>query len=380
MRKAIPLIVAAVLLSNAAWGTSVPVAPSGERCSLSEPDPNILVRACSEAIDSQRLKGRDLARAHVFRAMAQRARQRFDSAIGDFTAAIAIEPHPAVFLERGKTYVAAFRHQEAITDFDAAASRNPKAVDVFEEVAETLAGDHYFAEATIYFDAGIRRLPKDSHLVRRRGDMEDYLGNQDAALGYYDAALRLDPKNAAAHSSRAVVFMHRRDYDQALAELDKALRLQPQFAHAHYVRGRALFDLGRYEDAAQAFAATRAAGRRDVYAVTWRYLAQTRAGRDGRAELREHAQELDLSLWPGAIAKLMLGDMSPDDIIGSAQHHDARTMRLQRCEALFFIGEHHLLEGRKQEAAAAFDAAVATGVIAFVEYWHAKRELERLRP
>jgi lipoprotein NlpI len=378
MRRVFLVAAAVVSISLAAQAAPAPVPADKDRCSFATPDPDLAIRACSEAIESGRLSGRDLARSYAVRAAAQRANGRYEPAIADFSAALAIEPAPLGYLERGKTYVMAFRHAEAVADFDTVVKQNPAAVKVFEDVAEWLGESHYFTEAILYFEAAMRHAPQDSHFVRRRGDMADYLGAQDDALRFYDAALQLDPANASIHSSRGVALMHKREYDRALAELDRALEMQPQFAHARYVRGRALFDLGRFEEAAQEFERTMTDGRRDAYTAVWRYLALARAGQDGRAELRETARQLDRESWPGPVIALMLGDVSAEDLFDRAEHADPRTTRNQRCEALFFIGETLLIAGRKDEARAAFEATVGTGVIAFVEYWHAKRELDRM--
>lgn len=378
MRRTALLVAALLPLSLPLQAAPAPVPAENDRCNFATRDPDMAVRACSEAIESGRLSGRDLARAHAVRAMAYRARDRFDPAIEDFSTAIAIDPAPIAFIERGKTYVLAFRHAEAIADFDTIAKQNPRAVKIFEDVADWLMSTHYFAEAALYYEAAMRHAPRESRLVHRRGDMADYVGQQDEALHFYDAALELDPNNAEVHASRAVVLMHRREYDRSLAETARALELQPKFAHARYVRGRALFDLGRFEEAAEVFSQVMQDGRRDAYTALWRYLALARAGRDGRAELRELSQTLSLESWPGPVIGLFLDGLEPDELLELAQHHDPRTTRNQRCEALFFIGEYHLLAGRKDDAQAAFEATVGTGVIAFVEYWHAKRELERL--
>jgi lipoprotein NlpI len=378
MRRTALLVAALLPLSLPVQAAPAPTPAENDRCSFATSDPDVAARACSEAIDSRRLSGRDLARAHAVRATAYRARGRFEPAIEDFSAALAIEPAPAGLIERGKTYVMAFRHKEAIADFETVAKQNPAAAKIFEDVADGMMQIGYFAEAALYYEAGMRHTPKDSHLVRRRGDVADYQGQHEEALRFYEAAEQLDPSSAAIHSSRAVVLMHRRDYDRALAELDRALEMQPKFAHARYVRGRALFDIGRFEEAAETFSQVMRDGRRDAYTAIWRYLALARGGRDAREELRALAQTLDRGSWPGPVIGLFLDGLPPDELLELAQHHDPRVTRNQRCEALFFIGQYHLLAGRKDDAQAAFEATVGTGVVAFVEYWHAKRELQRL--
>jgi lipoprotein NlpI len=381
MRRLGTLLMIAVLGVAAGRAAAAPTDAPAERprCAITMADPDLAIRYCSEAIASGQLTGEPLALAYVVRALAHRVRDRFDDAIADFSTAIGIEPHPSLIAERGKTFAMAHRHQEAIADFETAAQRNKQLARMFEEAAEWFAEGHYFTEAILYFDGGLRALPNDTHLIRRRGDMEDSLGRQDAAIALYEAGLRIEPDNASLHASRAVALMHKRAYDRALGDLDRALELQPKFAQARYTRARALFDLARFGEAAEEFRRTMEDGRRDSYTAVWRYLSLSRDGKYGRAELRESVRTVDIERWPAPVMALLLDAITPEQLLTIALDAEPRTARNQRCEALFFTGQYHLLAGRTDEAVAAFEAAVGTGVIEFVEYWHAKAELQRLR-
>jgi tetratricopeptide (TPR) repeat protein len=73
------------------------------------------------------------------------------------------------------------------------------------------------------------------------------------------AATGVDETAARQHYSSGVSLMHDRKYEAALAELDQAIVLRPGYANALIARGSARISLGRFQDAAQDYAAARAA-------------------------------------------------------------------------------------------------------------------------
>lgn len=372
------LILAAVALGLTPARAAPTDAPAeAPRCSVSVSDPHLAVRYCTDVIAAGQLKGQQLAYAYAVRAHAQRARQNLDAAIADFGEAIAIDPHPRLLAERGHTFSVAWKHDEAIADFEKAAAKDRQFLPMFERTADWFAADGYFEEAIPYLDAALRASPNKTELLERRGDMEHYLGRQDAAIGFYETALRIEPETAHLYEARAIALIPKGEPERALRDLDRALQLQPKSGHAHYTRARALFDLDRFGEAAEDFDRARQKGKQDTYVAIWRYLALRRDGKDGRTELRESARRLDIEKWPAPVIGLLFDAVTPDQLIDIAMDAEPRVARGQRCEALFFIGQHHVLAGRKDEAIAAFEATVGTGVLEFIEYWHAKIELRR---
>lgn len=381
MRPFKVVLTAFLLILAIAPAPAVPTATPAERprCTIATRDPDTAIRHCTEAIASGRLTDQGLAAAYAVRGLAHRTREHLAEAIADLSTAIDIDALPALIVERGKTYAMARRHQEAIADFETASRRDKTLGRMFEETAEWFADGQYFTEAIPYLDAALKSSPDNANLIRRRGDMAENLGQHDEAIRRYDTGLRIAPNDPTLHASRAVAFMHKREYDRALGDLDHALQIEPKSAFVRYTRARALFDLARFGEAADEFGRAMQDGRQDSYAAIWRYLALHRSGKDGTAELRENVRKVDIEQWPAPAMALMLGTITPERLLAIALDAEPRTARNQRCEALFFIGEYHLLAGRTDKAIAAFEAAVGTGVVEFVEYWHAKAELQRLR-
>ena len=64
-----------------------------------------------------------------------------------------------------------------------------------------------------------------------------------------------------------------------------------------------------------------------------------------------------MTAWPAPVVRLLLGELSRQDMIGSAQSADPKAARKQICEARFFAGELVLLQGPRDDAAGEFKLA-----------------------
>ncbi|MGD9814750.1 MAG: tetratricopeptide repeat protein [Hyphomonadaceae bacterium] len=75
----------------------------------------------------------------------------------------------------------------------------------------------------------------------------------DAAATAFGLAIRADPRDAYGYSNRAAVFLRRRQFDAALADYDTALSMNSRATWAHLGRGGALFRMGDYAGASEAY-------------------------------------------------------------------------------------------------------------------------------
>ncbi len=131
---------------------------------------------------------------------------------------------------------------------------------------------------------------------------------------------------------------------------------------------------GQYQLAADDFAARVTLNPEAApYYHLWRFLAQTR-GNDSRAatDLGVEAGKLDEGKWPYPVYQLFLGELKPEEVTAKATNSDSL------CEAIFYIGEWHLLRGEPVEATQKFKAALLSCPSTFMEYKGAGGELGRL--
>ena len=131
---------------------------------------------------------------------------------------------------------------------------------------------------------------------------------------------------------------------------------------------------GQYQRAADDFAARVALNPEAApYYHLWRFLAQTR-GNDSRAatDLRVEAGKLDQSKWPYPVYQLFLGELGPEEVTAKAINNDSL------CEAIFYVGEWHLLRKETIDATQKFKAALLSCPTTFMEYEGAGGELGQL--
>ena len=183
-------------------------------------------------------------------------------------------------------------------------------------------------------------------------------GLYDRAIAEYDQAIKLKPFYANAYNYRGVAYMGKGLYDRAIEDYDTAIRLRPDYAKAYRNRGNAKFYLGRFVAAArdydQSLDQSLNIDPEQIFRVIWLYLARERSEENGGQELARNATKVDLSDWPGPVVSMFLGEVAPQQVLAAAKHPDERKQRERECEAFFYTGQYHLLQGNKGEAAKLF--------------------------
>jgi lipoprotein NlpI len=257
-------------------------------------------------------------------------------------------------------------------------------------------------EADVYNARGMARLQKqdwtaavadfNEALKRNAGSAEAHfgLGVANSSLGNDDMALRefgsiIDQGREAAdmladaYAARGETYLTLGQYQRGIQDFDEALHRQPKDAGAHGGRGDAYSYLGQFDKAEADFAAAAAADTKMPYYPLWLYLAQRHQGKDGKADLEHGAESIDLKTWPGPVIEFYRGKISADDVLAAARAGDEKTQRDQRCEADFYLGEHAVLAGDKDEARRLLSEAVSNCDRRFIEYAGAKAELGRIQ-
>jgi lipoprotein NlpI len=194
-------------------------------------------------------------------------------------------------------------------------------------------------------------------------------GDGAGAIADYTRAIKLDPKNVNAYNNRGSEKQNAGDIAGALADFSRAIEINPLEPDPYYNRGtiyflkhdwkKALSDLQRHDELNEED--------EDARPLIW--AAQARLGEKETADrgLSSFVADHPAQTKPlyTEIDNFLLGKMSEQELLAanSVEEHPE-----QQCEAWYYVGLKHLLNGDRAGAAEAFRKAVATGDKTINEY------------
>ena len=213
--------------------------------------------------------------------------------------------------------------------------------------------------------------------LRQRAIRSINVGRFTAALEDLDGALKLFPQQTAWLTDRATLLAkmgREADAEAAFAQLRK---VAPQDAELRFSFAVFCLGQGRFAEAEPLFRASLSGEINRPYAVIFGYLCGLRRGAPDRAWLR--ANRSSAGDWPTAIQRYLLGEIDRKGLLAAA--HDPSDLRTteQQCEAFLSLGLVSLMTGDKETAVRELENCVQSGIVGFIEYELAKRELARLR-
>ena len=200
------LIPAFVLVAGAA--AAQPLDSSRAQCADDSVTDTVVIKACTAVIQSGREDAEGLTRAYKNLCLAQNNRGNHDQAIDDCTQAIRLDPADInTILFRAH----AFFNK---SDFDSAIEDYSQAIALGSQSREASA-DAFVGRAAAW---------------HRKGD-------EQRAIADIDQAVTLNPKDATAFFLRGVAYQAAGDNGRAVKDYDEAIRLAPNFALSLYRRG-----------------------------------------------------------------------------------------------------------------------------------------------
>jgi lipoprotein NlpI len=244
-----------------------------------------------------------------------------------------------------------------------------------------LLADHAvreFARESLWIQAADGNLALRAQHLRLRAIVSSNAGRFAAALADLDEALKLNPKTLPWLIDRAGILSKMGRTAEADALFEQLLKAAPQDEYLHTTLGVHRFAEARFAEAEEFFHAAKPDNANLPYDIIFGYLAGLRRGAPDRAWLEGH--RLTTAAWPAAIHRHLLGEIDRAALLEAARDtFDLRTTE-QQCEAYFTLGELALAAGDKETALREFENCVQSGIVGFIEYGLARRELARLRP
>jgi len=162
------------------------------------------------------------------------------------------EADPTPYLELGHALELAHRYDEALAEYDEAASVAPASAAGPREGGMRCARWGEAEQARPRLEEAVRRGASDAETWHALGLVRLHLGDTDAAAQAYRAGAAADPKAPESWLGLASVALARADAAGALEAYDHVLALRPRFAPAELGRAWALAKLGRRQEAARA--------------------------------------------------------------------------------------------------------------------------------
>lgn len=139
----------------------------------------------------------------------------------------------------------------AVEHFTAALEANPWMFDALAERAMRLRALEDLEAARRDVDLAVRVRPELPMTHVLRGALLLDQGDNAEAIRSLTMAIEMEP-DWIAHFNRAIAHARERRLDKALTDLDAGLTFAPEEVRLHRERGRTLFDLGRFDEAAAA--------------------------------------------------------------------------------------------------------------------------------
>jgi len=159
---------------------------------------------------------------------------------------------PTPFIELGHALELSHRYDEALAEYDEAASVAPTSPVGPREGGMRCARWGEIEEARPRLEEAVRRGARDAETMHALGLVLLHLGDMVAAAEAYKAATVADPKAPEGWLGLASVALVGGDAARALDAYDHVLALRPRFAAGELGRAWALAKLGRREEAARA--------------------------------------------------------------------------------------------------------------------------------
>jgi tetratricopeptide (TPR) repeat protein len=233
----------------------------------------------------------------------------------------------------------------------------------------------------------IQRHPQNATAYFKLGDAYIQKARQTGDLSYFTLAeqalrrsLELAPRNAGAARHLAYVFSSRHEFVEAAAQAQQALELDATDSHAYGVLGDALLELGKYDEAGQAFDAmmdldaslyslARLSGLKSLRGDSEGAIAALRRAIEAGHTTGEPHESVAWAQWQLGVEHYAVGNLQAAE----TQYLEALTSYPNYYRALAALAQVRAAQQRAEEAIDLYHKAL--GVIPFPEYASALGDL-----
>jgi tetratricopeptide (TPR) repeat protein len=245
-------VVAAILLMS--FSALAQDAPEWTRCVGTEGSraPDVVFSACSTVIDAGRETRPNLAAAYGRRGKVSFDKGDHDSAIADYTRAIALNARDSfAYNNRGIAYRAKGDIDRAIADYTVAIELDSESASAYNNRGIAYRAKGNLDQAIEDHTRAIEIDPESLGAFHNRSLAYRAKGDLDRAIADATEAIEIHPGYAAAYHNRGLAYRAKGDNDRAIADFNSAIENNPRHVAAYQNRGLAYADKGDSERAAE---------------------------------------------------------------------------------------------------------------------------------
>jgi tetratricopeptide (TPR) repeat protein len=152
-----------------------------------------------------------------------------EQALTYFTQAIGRKPTAQDYNTRGWIWRLGFKYDKAMADLNAAIALRPEFAEALYRRGAVWACKREDEKAISDYTEAIRLDPRLTEAYRGRGSAWQRLSEHDKALADFTEAIRLDP-NGTTYTHRGTVWKAKGEYAEAIADYTEAISLYPNLA------------------------------------------------------------------------------------------------------------------------------------------------------
>jgi tetratricopeptide (TPR) repeat protein len=240
--------------------------------------------------------------------------RRYQEAISFFDKVIQSDPSFAeAYVYKGHAYNLLGEYRRAVEAYGRAVALDPKNSDTFVNQGSALYHMQDYKNAIASYDRAIGFDPQNAYAYFSRGSARAKLDDFRAAIRDFDRAVALGRSSEDVYYERGLCRVLSNNLVGGLADLETAVRLKPDHAEAHQKTGSILYQLGRFQEASDAY--TQALKYKSDDRISYTYRAACRkALKDWSGALDDYNQAIRIDpnsavdWYQRGLVKIQLGD------------------------------------------------------------------------
>jgi tetratricopeptide (TPR) repeat protein len=217
-------------------------------------DSNRAIDGCTHVLQERNLSKQDRVTALSNRANMLERIHKWDEAIADYSAALAVNPNNAgALFGRAIVWANERNFDRAIEDYNEVVRINPKFATGFSNRGLVYQAKKDYERALADFNEALRIDPKLQNALINRAQVWLYKGEPERTIADANAVISLNPNNFRAYQNRGNGWLELHSYEKAIADFDTVIKFDPTDSGAYNNRGNAFAALGNYDAAISSF-------------------------------------------------------------------------------------------------------------------------------